>query len=241
MPAAAASSRHAPVFLSNADGRFVRPGQRRLRLIQISALVYAKFFRTRRMAGLKQSKYPAKKENQIPYKYYRPAIAAIIRYHKKNNDPAVFDDAIAKLQEKIDSAEQYSKTIAPRHNLRAIENYRLQFKNRQFKPESISPMHFLHADVLVGAKPEMVAIEKGERKLVRFDMKIPKPDQVEVDALLDIMYLSAVAGGVHVQAEDVLLLRLEDGSCFNGRKVTSSRRSQLKDACKEIKDRWEEI
>ena len=89
--------------------------------IQLSVLVFAQFFRARRMTTLKQSKYPAKKENQIPFKYYRTAIATIIRYHKRNDDTGcVFDEAIVKLRSKIDLAEKQSQTFCPRNNLRAI-------------------------------------------------------------------------------------------------------------------------
>lgn len=209
--------------------------------IQLSALVYAKFFRTRRMAGLKPSKYPAKEENHIPFKYYRTAVATIIRYHKKNNDPAVFDEAIAKLEDKIDSAEKHSKTIIPRNNLRAIENYRQHFGKRKFKPQSIPQMHFVHDGVVVGAKPEMVVVENGQPMLVRFDMKQSEPNPVEISTLLDVTTIAAQSAGVKVQPGNVLVFRVEDGTAYTGSPVSAKRKSQLRDACSEIKDRWAEI
>ena len=81
-------------------------------------------------------------------------------------------------------------------------------------------MHVQHNGVLVGAKPEMVVIENGERKLIRFDMKKKVPNQVEVDALLDMTYIAAEEAGVKVGSANVLLLRLEDGSHFHGGKLT---------------------
>lgn len=209
--------------------------------IQLSALVYAKFFRTRRMAGLKPSKYPAKKENHIPFKYYRTAIATIIRYHKNGNNPAVFDEAIAKLTKKVDTADKQSKTIVPKNNLRAIQNYRQHFRSRQFKPQSIPQLHFAYDGVVVGAKPEMVVVENGQRMLIRFDMKQGQPNPVEISTLLDVTYVAAQDAGVKVQPENVLVLKVEDGSCYAGRRVSSSRKSQLREACTEIKRRWDEI
>jgi len=67
-------------------------------VIQLSAAVFAQYARARNPSVLRRTKYRAKRENSIPFKYYRSAIAAIVRYHKRSNDPSVLKEAVQVLE-----------------------------------------------------------------------------------------------------------------------------------------------
>ncbi|MCI0562896.1 MAG: hypothetical protein MN733_30820, partial [Nitrososphaera sp.] len=104
-------------------------------MIPVSANVFARYLRTRRLGVLKPIKDKEKEENQIPFKYYRTAIAAISRYHKSDNNRSIFRRALDQLQARIDaSADKPGRIVILKNNIRAILNYERCFDRRQFIP-----------------------------------------------------------------------------------------------------------
>jgi hypothetical protein len=164
---------------------------------------------------LKPTKDKEKQENQIPFKYYRTAIAAISRYHKDDNNRSIFRRTLDQLQAKVDaSAGKPGRIVILKNNIRAILNYERCFARRQFVPKPSPQLVLGSGEVLIGAKPDLVALEEGRLRLIRFDMKKRKPNPEEVQTVLAITLEAANAQGLALRPNQVMLLRLEDCTVF---------------------------
>jgi hypothetical protein len=208
-------------------------------MIQIPVLVFAKYLRNRRTSGLKQVKHAEKKENQIPFKYYRSALAAITRHHKSGNDPSVFKKAQAELAKKLAGCEKPGKAVILRNNIRAIAQYRMHFGGRNFEVRPVPKLKILAANIVVSAKVDLCVIENGENLLVKIDMCKGKKNESEAQSLLAITAEAAEQEQLRIEASNILLLRLEDGSELQGRKLRPAEKRDVQIAGLEIEKIWD--
>jgi hypothetical protein len=208
-------------------------------MIQIPVLVFARYLRNRRTYGLKQVKHTEKKENQIPFKYYRSAIAAITRYHRSGNDHTEFKKAREKLTLSLASCEKPGKAVIIRNNLRAIANYQMHFGNRVFEVRPVPHLKLLVANVVISAKVDLHVLENGKPLLIKLDMCKAKQNEVEVDTILAITAEAAKTEGLHINAECILMLRVEDGSESPGRELRPAEFSHVYEASLQIEGAWE--
>jgi hypothetical protein len=208
-------------------------------MIQIPVLVFARYLRNRRTYGLKQVKYAEKKENQIPFKYYRSAIAAIMRYHRGGNDPIEFKKAREKLTKSLALCEKPGKAVILRNNLRAIANYQMHFGNRVFEIRSVPSLKLHAANIVISAKVDMYVLEDGRPMLIKLDLCKAKQNEVEVESMLAITSEAAKSEGLHISAKSVLKLRVEDGSESHGRELRPAELRDVYAAGVEIEGAWE--
>ena len=210
-------------------------------MIQIPVSVFAKYLRNRRIAGLKQTKYAEKKENQIPFKYYRSALSAITRYHRNGNDPAVFKKAQSDLAKKLAACQKPGGVVIIQNNLRAIFQYQTYFGRRQFEIRPVPKLKFPVSNILVSAKVDMHVIEGGEQLLLKLDMCKGKLNESEARSLLAITGYAAKQNGLPIPASNVHLLRLEDGSELQGNKINASLLTDIQAAANEIEQAWNDL
>jgi hypothetical protein len=210
-------------------------------MIPIPVAVFAKYLRNRLTSGLKQIKYSEKKENQIPFKYYRSAIAAISRHHRSGNDPAVFKQAQAELTKKLVACEKPGKAAILRNNIRAIAEYRMHFGGRNFDVRPVPKLKIFAANVVVSVKVDLCVIENGEHKLIKLDMCKGKKNESEAQSLLAITAQAAEQERFAIEASNILLLRPEDGSELRGRKLRTAEIRDLHKAGLEIESIWDSL
>jgi hypothetical protein len=210
-------------------------------MIQIPVLVFARYLRNRRVAGLKQVKHAEKQENQIPFKYYRSALAAITRHHRSGNDPAVLKKAQAELAKKLATCEKPGRAVILRNNLRAIAQYRTHFGNRNFEVLPVPKLKILAESVVVSAKVDLYVIENGQHLLVKLDMCKGKKNESETQSLLAITSEAAEQEQLAIEASNVLLLRLEDGSELRGRELRAAEIRDIQIAGLEIEKIWDSL
>lgn len=208
-------------------------------MIQIPVLVFARYLRNKRTYGLKQVKHAERKENQIPFKYYRSAISAIIRYHRSGNDPTEFRKTKEKLAKSLASCESPGKATILRNNLRAIANYQIHFGNRVFEIRPVPNLKLLAANIVISAKVDLYVLEDGRPLLIKLDMCKAQQNEVEVETMLAITSEAAMSEGLHIDAERVLKLRVEDGSESQGRKLRPAELRDLYSAGLEIEGVWD--
>jgi hypothetical protein len=210
-------------------------------MIQIPVSVFAKYLRNRRTYKLKQIKYTEKKENQIPFKYYRSAIATITRYHRCGNDPMEFKKAREKLTKSLALCEKPGKVVILRNNLRAIANYEMHFGKRIFVVKPVPSLKLLAANIVISAKVDLHVVEDGKPLLIKLDMCKAKQNEAEVESMLAITVEAAKSEGFQINETNVLQLRVEDGSESRGRKLRSGELRDLHTAGLEIEDAWEDL
>lgn len=208
-------------------------------MVPIPVLVFARYLRSRRTYGLKQIKYAEKKENQIPFKYYRTAIAAITRYHRSGQNPEEFKRAKEKLTKSLAECEKPGRAIILRNNLRAINNYEMHFGNRVFEIRPVPNLKLLAANVVVSAKVDLYVIENGRPLLIKLDMCKAKQNQEEAECMLAITGEAARLEGLPIKPTNVIKLRTEDGSESHGRELRPAELRDLHAAGLEIEGAWE--
>ena len=210
-------------------------------MIQIPVVVFAKFLRNRRTSELKKIKYPEKRENQIPFKYYRSAIAAITRHHRSGNDPVVFKKAQEELFKKLVACEKPGSAVIPRNNLRAIAQYRMYFGERKFEVRSVPKLTVLAANVVVSTKVDLYVIENGEHLLVKLDLCKVKRNESETQCMLAITAQAVEQARLKIDESNIVLLRIEDGSELRGRKLQTNEKREMYTAGLEIEKIWESL
>lgn len=210
-------------------------------MIQIPVSVFARYLRNRRTYGLKQIKYTEKKENQIPFKYYRSAIAAITRYHRCGNDPMEFKKAREKLIKSLASCEKPGKAVILRNNLRAIANYEMHFGKRIFVVKPTPSLKLFAANIVISAKVDLYVLEDGKPLLIKLDMCKAKQNEAEVESMLAITVEAAKLDDLQIDQTSVRQMRVEDGSELCGRQLRPSELRDLYAAGLEIEGAWEDL
>jgi|GEM_PF-6444729 len=210
-------------------------------MIVLPVSVFVKFLRNKRTAQLRQVKHREKKENQIPFKYYRSAIAAITAYHRSGNKPEVFKTAKKNLLEKLAICEKPGTAVIIKNNLRAINQYQMHFGAKHYAVKSVPKLRIAIDEIAISTKADLCATQDGETLLIRLDMRKEGGNRSEMESLLSITAEAAKNGGLKVNPINVLCLRTEDGDEIRGHRLRSHEREAINLASREIATMWDSL
>jgi hypothetical protein len=86
---------------------------------------------------------------------------------------------------------------------------------------------------------DLYVLENGRPLLIRLDMCKAQQNEAEVEIMLAITGEAAKSEGLHIDAERILRLRVEDGSESQGRKLRPAESRDLYSAGLEIEGVWD--
>lgn len=207
-------------------------------MIPLPVSIFVKYLKNKKTAPLRKAKHPEKKENQIPFKYYRSAIAAIIRYHRSGNDPKVFKETKKNLLKKLATCEKPRSAAIIKDNLHAINQYQMHFGAKQYAVKTAPKLAVIFGEVTIRTKVDLCADEKGKTVLIRLDMRKTKSNPIEEESLLSITSQAAKANGLTVEPANVLCLRTEDGNEVCGHQLSPHEQNAIHVASHEISRIW---
>ena len=176
-------------------------------------------------------------EGAIRIKYYAEARGAVREYHLKNNDRAVLETAIARLQTKAGQAKGRGKDRLAR-NVRAIRSYYKNFGNARFRILGTPRIQMIQGGVTISAIPDLCAEENGSPKLIKLELGAEIPDKRAVKIVLYVIFEGATRSGYAVKPQDVIVLDVEHARRYTGRKVGVRLIRDIEAACQTIEDMW---
>jgi hypothetical protein len=207
-------------------------------MISLPVSIFVKYLKSKRTAQLRQVKHREKKENQIPFKYYRSAIAAIATYHRNGNDPSVFKNAKKTLLTKLATCEKPGSAIIIKNNLRAIDQYQMHFGTKHYIVRPVPKLKIVVGEITISTRADLCALQGDDLVLIRLDMTKKAGNRVEVESLLSIIAEAAKSNGVKVKPMNVVCLRTEDGDEIQGHQLRRNEREAINLASKEIAMMW---
>jgi hypothetical protein len=195
----------------------------------------------RRQRIVKEYKYPKDDEPRAKILYYKEAKDRIRRYHGLANvGPEWLATKATELE--AESALRFDRgRTRLKHNARALRAYARNFAARTFEVCDDKNLVLKFGDITIGAKPDMVVVERGKTKLVRFDFSEKEPEPKLFKVLAQGTFEAALAAGIDVPSSCVLILDVPRGREYRGARMGARMRREMEAACQGLSAIWDMI
>jgi hypothetical protein len=185
---------------------------------------------------LSKYKFPESDESVARSNYYIKALSAIKRHHRGEHAHVqkVLKDLLAEAAVETDSRKR-AKLLG---NHRAIIDYLKTFGNRALIIKPGKQLHFVYEDLVISARPDLVAEENGETTLIKLNLGKKTFGGGVPALLLHLLYEAAKVHDANLKPNRVECIQLADGSKISGPKNGFPPKKVLENACKEIVKIW---
>jgi hypothetical protein len=215
--------------------------EERVMAVSVSASCFAEYITSSGSpeSKLRPFKFPQKGEGHIRSSYYPTAIAVLSKYHKSENDPNVFTNALLELRKKITQTNDKGLRTKYGHNATAIESYRETYKDRIFKVLPKRTIAYQRGPLLITVQPDLWAEENGILVLVKIG--ITRKHNSYVDILLTIIRKAAISHKYRVRAKNVVYLDIMTGKEMICKTPLTRFNRTFNDAAREIARVWPNV
>lgn len=190
----------------------------------------------RKQSKLKKYKYPESEESIGRSNYYVKAISAIKKHHRGQS--GFVNSVLQSLLAEAAVERKSWKKAKLLNNHRAITDYLRNFGSRQLVIMPGKSLYYLFKDLVVSARPDIVADENGSLVLIKLNLGKGDYGGGVCGMILHVLYEAAKISGLQIKPNGVECLQSSSGSRITGPKRGFSSRSALDAACAEILSLW---
>ncbi len=185
---------------------------------------------------LKQYKFRQSDESVGRSNYYVRALGAIKGHHKGESD--VVNSVLRSLLAEASIEKDRRRKAKLLNNHRAIVDYLKVFGDRRLVIRPGRALYYPHKNVLVSARPDMVAEENGSLVLIKLNLGKEDFGGGVPAMILHLLYESARLQNLPIETSRVECLQASSGTRTVGPKRGFPPMESLNTACEELSDLW---
>lgn len=211
--------------------------------IQLTVKGLAKFMSgnaTQQRKALKDYKFPDP-EGKAQRDYYRDVRNAVVTFLRTKKPIAWLHNRADNLALEARSADE-KRAARLKNNSRAIRQYAANFAPISFVYEGKHPsLYVTFGRVRISCSPDLIIKYRGRTKIVKLEFGKDVMDDANAKIMTQAMFEALNASGSAASSTDVWVLEVASGKTLKGARVGSRRRTEIKDACKNIESLWPTI
>lgn len=190
----------------------------------------------RKINKLKKYRFPRSEESVGRSNYYIKALSAIRRHHR--GESGHVSSVLRELLASARAEKNPLKRAKLLNNHRAITDYLKNFGARALVIRPGKTLYYVYKDLVVSARPDLVAEENG--KLILVKLNLGKKDLAGgvCSTILHVLYEAANAQGLPIDSASVECLQAVSGSRITGPKSGFPDKRVLNSACQELLALW---
>lgn len=171
--------------------------------------------------------------------YYQTALKTIRAYHSQDNDPAVFDRAIAELRNSADAAENKRDRSKFEHNLEALVAYRKLYSKRRFRILPARRLEYRLGSIIIKAQPDLWVQEDQAQVLLKIG--IPRHGTSYIEMILTLLRKAAASARVKIRAKNFVYLNVATGREMISSGALTRFNSTFREAARDIAGIWPNV
>lgn len=187
---------------------------------------------SRKQSTMRRFRSPKSGESVGRSNYYVKALSLIKRHHK--GETAYVASQMSRLL-----AEAAVETV-PRAKTKLLSNYQAtadylkHFGYRKLQIQSGKALYFIFQNLVISARPDLVAEEDGELVLIKLNLSRKEFSGGVSSTLLHVLFEAAQAKGLPIRSSRVECLHTVSGSRITGPKRGFPDKRQLNGMCREL-------
>ena len=187
---------------------------------------------SRKHAVLRRYRSPKSGESVGRSNYYVKALSAIKRHHR--GDSSHVGSTLRTLLAEAATETNPRKKAKLLNNHRAITDYLKNFGSRTLTIKPGKHFHYTFRDLVVSARPDLVAEENGNLILIKLNLGKDDFAGGVSSTLLHVLYEAAQVKGIPVKPTGVECLHASSGARIRGPRQGFPSKQVLNNACQEI-------
>jgi hypothetical protein len=192
----------------------------------------------KQMQVLADYKYP---ERGVPRaSYYRDARETIRRFHGAGEDPEVIRATLRSLDNSLRAGRREYEATRVRNNARVLRSYLRHRSDRRYQLRRVGRTSMAIGGVTVHTNPDLLAVEAGALKLIKFDFGEKPPSDRFGGIVAECLYRGAQEARMDVKPSNVTLCSIEADREWRARPSVQRWRN-ITATCRQIAMLWPHV